>query len=79
MDGWLAGLGDKSAEGVVAYFDGLLYGGSLLPSQRELLVRYATTDDAGRPLAWDPARADYRRRVQDLVALLLALPQAHLQ
>lgn len=79
VEGWLAGLEDRSADGVVSYFDGLLYGGNLLPSQRDLLVRFATTDDLGRPLPFDPARADYRRRVQDLVALLLALPQAHLQ
>jgi len=48
-------------------------------AQRELLVRFATTDEQGTPLPLDPQRADYRRRVQDLVALLLAMPQWHHQ
>ena len=72
-------LADKSAGGIVDHFNALLYGGLISPAQRELLIRFATTDDQGQALPLEPARADYRRRVQELVSLVLAMPQWHNQ
>lgn len=76
---FLSGVADQSAGGIVDYVNGFLFGGRITDAQRALLVRFATTDDQGAPLPWDPARTDYQRRLQDLVALLLALPQWHNQ
>jgi len=72
-------LADPTASGIVNHFNGLLYDGHLTAEQQDLLVRYATTNDQGAPLPLLPERSDYRRRVQDLIALILAMPQAHTQ
>jgi len=79
LDALAASLPDPSATGWIDYFDALLYEGNLPVERRELLLRFASTNDQGEPTPLDPARADYRRRVQDLVALILALPEFHLQ
>jgi hypothetical protein len=79
VDAWLARLSDRTADGIVDDFNRAFCAGRLSPAQRALLVRYATTDDRGVPLALDPSRNDYRRRVQELLALLLAAPLWHNQ
>ncbi len=71
---FLEALPDKTAAGIVDHFSRVLHGGRVSAAQRDLLVRFATTDDQGGPLPLEPSRADYRRRVQDLVALILAMP-----
>jgi hypothetical protein len=76
---WTASLTDRSADGIIDYFIDLLYDGKVTPAQRDLLFRFATTNDLGIPLPFDPARSDYLQRVQDLVSLILAMPQAHQQ
>jgi hypothetical protein len=79
LGAFLGGLSDRSAGGLVDHFNAFLHGGRISTAQRELLVRFATTDDQGAPLPLDPTRSDYRQRVQDLVALLLSMPQWHQQ
>lgn len=79
VDALIRSLPDKSADGIVSHFSDLLFQGHVSAAQRDLLIRFATTDEQGRPLPLDPARADYKRRLQELVALLLCLPQWHLQ
>lgn len=79
VNAFTSSLADKSAGGIVDHFNASCFGGRISPVQREILVRFATTDDVGAPLPLDPARADYRRRVQELVSLILALPQWHTQ
>jgi len=76
---WTETLPDRSAAGIIEAFDQLLYDGHLTARQRELLERFAHTDNLGNPIPFDPARADYRRRVQELVSLILTLPLAHHQ
>jgi len=79
VEAWTASLADPTADGIINHFSDLLHDGHLTADQRDLLVRFATTDDLGDPLPFDPARSDYRRRVQELVSLILALPQGHQQ
>ncbi|MCC7375024.1 MAG: DUF1800 family protein [Verrucomicrobiales bacterium] len=76
---WITANGLTTAESIVEYFNQLLYQGAMSASNRELLIRFATTDDTGNPLALDPARADYGTRVRELVGLILSMPQWHYQ
>jgi hypothetical protein len=76
---WVTANGLTTAESIVDYFNQLLYQGSMSPSNRDLLIRFATTDDAGVPLALDSQRADYATRVRELVGLILSMPQWHYQ
>jgi hypothetical protein len=79
VNAWTASLTDSTADGIIDHFDELLYDGHLTTDQRDLLVRFASTDDLGDPLPFEPARSDYSRRVQELVSLILAMPQGHQQ
>jgi hypothetical protein len=69
----------NSAEAIVNYFNQLLFQGKLSADTRSLLIEFVTTDDQGNPLVLDQARTDYVRRVQELVGLILSLPQWHYQ
>ncbi|HNQ91155.1 MAG TPA: DUF1800 family protein [Verrucomicrobiota bacterium] len=79
VSAFTAALADRSAGGIIEHFNQRLFAGGITPAQREILLRFATTDDAGQPVPFDPARGDYTRRVQDLVSLILALPHWHHQ
>lgn len=68
-----------SAEAIIEYFNRLLFQGAMAPSNRELLLRFATTDDDDNPLPFDPSRGDFGTRVRELVSLILAMPQWHFQ
>lgn len=68
-----------TAEAVVDYFDRLLFEGTMATSNRDLLVRFATTDDAGTPLPFNPSRNDFERRLRELVGMILSMPQCHYQ
>jgi hypothetical protein len=74
---WTASLADPSAQGIVETLDDMLFDGHLTVAQRELLVRFATTDDLGNPLPFGPERSDYTRRAQELVSLILAMPTSN--
>ncbi|MCB1126951.1 MAG: DUF1800 family protein, partial [Verrucomicrobiae bacterium] len=78
-DTFLDGLSQPDASGIVDYFNAFLFGGLITDAQREVLIRFAGTDDLGQPLPFDPARADYPRRARELITLILALPQWHNQ
>jgi len=69
----------NSAEAVVNYFNQLLFQGKLSSDTRALLIEFVSTDDQGNSLALDQARGDYVRRVQELVGLILSMPQWHYQ
>lgn len=79
VDALVNTLPDKTAAGIVDYFSKLLYGDRFLPAQRATLLRFANTDEQGNPVPLEPGRSDYQRRVRDLVALILAMPQWHNQ
>jgi uncharacterized protein (DUF1800 family) len=76
---WLAAHQLTSAEAIVDHFDRLLFQGTLAPSNRTLLIQFATTDEAGNPLPLTPNRADFQNRVRELVGLVLSMPQWHFQ
>lgn len=76
---WLTAQGLTSAEAIVDHFDRLLFQGSMAPSNRSLLIQFATTDDAGNPLPLVPTRSDFAGRVRELVGLILSMPQWHFQ
>lgn len=76
---FLERLSGPDAAGIVDHFNAFLFGGLITDAQREVLIRFAETDDLGRPLPFDPARGDYQRRAEELIALILVLPQWHNQ
>jgi uncharacterized protein (DUF1800 family) len=68
-----------TAESIVDHFNRVLHAGKMAPSNRQLLIQFATTDEQGSPLPLDPSRNDYQRRVRELVGLILSMPQWHYQ
>ncbi|MFM1945021.1 MAG: hypothetical protein RI897_4003 [Verrucomicrobiota bacterium] len=78
-EAWLASLTDSSLDGMLDYFDWLLFDGHMTEAQRAVLVRFASTNDLGVEVPLDPGQRDYLSRVRDLVALVLAMPQVHQQ
>ena len=71
------GLG--GGEAVVNHFDRLLFQNSLNQTQRNLLLKFVNTNAAERPKTLDPAAADYTQKVQELVGLILSMPQWQFQ
>ncbi len=76
---WVRANNISSAESVIEYFNHLLFHGSMAASNKQVLVDFANTDDAGRPLPFDPARSDYATRLRGLVGMILSMPQWHFQ
>ncbi len=68
-----------TAESVVDHFDHLLFHDKLPAANRRILVDFATTDDTGKPLPFDPSRSDYAARLRVLVGMILSAPQWHFQ
>ncbi len=71
------GLG--GGEAVVNYFDRLLFQNSLNQTQRNILLKFVNSNAAERPKNLDPASADYTKKVQELVGLILSMPQWQFQ
>ena len=79
LNSLLSGLATKTPEAIVAHFNQLFFQGGLSSANRDLLVRFVSTDRNGDPLALDPARSDFNTRVQELLGLMLSAPQWHNQ
>jgi len=71
------GLG--SGESIVNYFDKLFFQESLTTDQRSILLDFVNSNAVGRPKKLDPASATYLQRVQELVGLILSMPQWQFQ
>ena len=71
------GLG--GGESIVNYFDKLLFQESLTTEQRGILLDFVNSNAVGRPRKLDPASASYLERVQELVGLILSMPQWQFQ
>lgn len=69
----------STAESIVNYFNRLLFAGSMAESNRQLLIQFASTDEQGNPLPFQPSRGDYQRRARELIGLILSMPQHHYQ
>ena len=69
----------STAEEIVEFFSRNLFHGTLSPASRSLLLEFLTTDDNGNPRSLNPGAADYRRRVEDFIGLVLSMPHAHFQ
>ena len=68
------------AEQLITHFDDVLYQGTLSQANRQLLLDYLLTDEEARPLPLNRAKVDaYQQRVQEVLGLMLALPQWHFQ
>ncbi len=76
---WRTANNLSSAESIIEYFNQLLFHGKMSAANKEVLLKFVTTDDLGAPLALDPARANYETRVRELVSLILSMPQWHFQ
>ena len=71
------GLG--SGESIVNYFDRLLFQESLSSEQRGILLDFVNSNAVGRPRKLDPASTRYLQQVQELVGLILSMPQWQFQ
>jgi hypothetical protein len=71
------GLG--GGESIVNYFDRLLFQESLSGEQREILLNFVNSNMVGRPKKLDPASSTYLQQVQELVGLILSMPQWQFQ
>ncbi len=77
--GFLDRHGIATADEIVDFFATVMFHGTLSPANRNLLIEFVTTDEEGTPRPLVPGRAEYFRRVEDLVGLLLSSPQWHFQ
>ena len=71
------GLG--GGESIVNYFDRLLFQESLSGEQREILLNFVNSNMVGRPKKLDPASSTYLQQVQELVGMILSMPQWQFQ
>ena len=71
------GLG--GGESIVNYFDRLLFQESLTVEQRGILLDFVNSNAIGRPRKLDPASTTYLQQVQELVGLILSMPQWQFQ
>ncbi len=70
----------QEPEQIVDFFDEMLYQRTLSDANRSLLLQYLTTDDAGQPEPLDSSNTSgVQQRVQELIGLMLSLPQWHFQ
>ncbi len=76
---WARNHGITTAEAAIDYFDHLLFHDSMSAANKDILVRFATTDADGNPLPFDPARSDFAARLRELVGMILSMPQWHFQ
>ncbi|MBL9127426.1 MAG: DUF1800 family protein [Verrucomicrobiales bacterium] len=76
---WARANGITGADSVIAYFNRLLFNDAMAESNKRILVQFATTDEAGNPLPFEPSRADYAARLRELVGMILSMPQWHFQ
>ena len=53
----------------------LLFQNTLPSANRTLLLEYLNTDDNGNPLPFSSSRGDFERRVEELVGVMLSMPQ----
>jgi len=77
--GWARANNITTADSVVEHFNQLLFQGAMPASNRKVLIDFASTDDSGKPLPFDPSRSDYPTRLRELVGMILSLPQWHFQ
>ena len=66
-------------ESIVNYFDRLLFQESLSGEQREILLNFVNSNTVGRPKKLDPASSTYLQQVQELVGMILSMPQWQFQ
>ncbi len=70
----------QTPEEIVDAFDDMLFQRTLSAANKDLLLQHLTTDEDGNPTPLDRTNAeDYQRRVQEIVGLILSLPQWHFQ
>jgi hypothetical protein len=56
-----------------------LFQESLSGEQREILLSFVNSNMLGRPKKLDPASSTYLQQVQELVGLILSMPQWQFQ
>lgn len=76
---YLSARGIESPSDVTAYFNELLFQGTLTPDNVTQLIEFLSTDVDGKPSPLIPGSADYLTRMREFVGLLLSLPQWNFQ
>lgn len=72
--------GLTTPESLIDHFDRYFFQGHLHEDHRAVLLEFANTDEACEPSPWQSQNAATRRdRMRDLMALLLASPDFHMQ
>lgn len=79
-DGFLADNGLSTLDEVLDYFDVLVFGGLLSPERRAVLREFADTDLSGNASPFDGLSGTQKRdRLEELIGLLLSLPEFQYQ
>jgi hypothetical protein len=77
---FLSSRGLDTAPEIVDYFSDLMFQDTLPPSEKDRLLEFLTTNDTYTPTPLNPANsADFKKRVEDFVGLLLSLPEWNYQ
>jgi uncharacterized protein (DUF1800 family) len=77
--GYLDSRGLDTADEIVDFFAAVMFHGTLSSANRSLLLEFLNTDYNGNALPFNRSRSDFRMRVQELIGLMLSMPQWQFQ
>ncbi|MHC4726512.1 MAG: DUF1800 family protein, partial [Planctomycetota bacterium] len=70
----------ETADQIINFFNEVLYQNTLTIANKFLLLNYLTTDENGNPISLDGMNTqDLQQQIQEIVGLILSLPQWHFQ
>ena len=76
----LAANGITDPDGLIAYFDNLLFDNKLPDVRKSVLLKFANTDDQGNSSPFSSLSSTAKtQRLRDLTGLILASPEFHYQ
>jgi uncharacterized protein (DUF1800 family) len=76
---YLDSRGLDTAQEIIDHFGDVFYQGTLSSTEEGRLLEFLTTDANYAPLPFNRARSDFQTRVQELLGLMLSMPQWHFQ
>jgi hypothetical protein len=76
---YLDARGLDTAQEIVNHFSDIFYQGTLTTTEKGRLLEFLTTNNNYQPLPLSRASGDFQTRVQELLGLMLSMPQWHFQ